>query len=31
MALRIIAAVHDGECDLERLKELALDVVVKAY
>ena len=31
MALRIIAAVHDGECDLERLKELALDAVVKAY
>ena len=31
MALRIIAAVHDGERDLERLKELALDAVVQAY
>jgi len=26
-----MAAVHDGERDLERLKELALDAVVQAY
>ncbi len=31
MALRIIAAVRDGERDPEHLKELALDAAVKAY
>ena len=29
MAVRIMAAVRDGERDPERLKELALDVVAK--
>jgi hypothetical protein len=31
MALRIMAAVRDGERDPERLKELALDAIAKAY
>ena len=31
MALRIMAAVRDGEHDPERLKELALDAIAKAY
>ncbi len=31
MALRIMAAVRDGEHDPEHLKELALDAVVKVY
>jgi hypothetical protein len=31
MAVRIMAAVRDGERDPERLTELALEAVVKAY
>ena len=31
MALRIMAAVRDGERDAERLKELALDAIAKSY
>jgi hypothetical protein len=31
MALRIMAAVRDGEHDPECLKELALDAIAKAY
>ena len=31
MAVRIMAAVRDGERDLERLKELALDAIAKGY
>jgi hypothetical protein len=31
MALRIMAAVRDGEHDPERLKELALDAIAKPY
>jgi hypothetical protein len=31
MASTIMAAVRDGEHDPERLKELALDAVAKAY
>ena len=30
MAVRIMAAVHDGERDPERLKELALEAIAKA-
>ena len=31
MAVRIMAAVRDGEHDPERLKELALDAIAKVY
>jgi len=31
MALRIMAAVRDGEHDPERLKELALEAIGKGY
>jgi hypothetical protein len=31
MAIRIMAAVRDGERDPERLKELALEAIAKAY
>ena len=31
MALKIMAAVRDGEHDPERLKALALDAIAKAY
>jgi hypothetical protein len=31
MALRIMAAVRDGERDPECLKELALDAIAQAY
>ena len=31
MALKIMAAVRDGERDPERLKKLALEVVAKSY
>ena len=31
MALRIMAAVRDGEHDPERLKELALDAIAQVY
>jgi hypothetical protein len=31
LAIRIMAAVRDGERDPERLRELALDAVAKAY
>jgi hypothetical protein len=31
MAVRIMAAVRDGERDPERLKELALDAIAKVY
>jgi hypothetical protein len=31
MAVRIMVAVRDGEHDPERLKELALDAIAKAY
>jgi hypothetical protein len=31
MAVRIMAAVRDGEHDPNRLKELALDPIAKAY
>ena len=31
MAVRIMAAVRDGERDPERLKEIALDAIAKAY
>jgi hypothetical protein len=31
MAVRIMAAVRDGERDPERLKELALEAIAKPY
>ena len=31
MSVRIMAAVRDGERDPERLKELALEAIAKAY
>jgi hypothetical protein len=31
MAVRIMAAVRDGEQEPERLKELALEAIAKAY
>jgi len=31
MAVRIVTAVRDGERDPERLKELALEAIAKAY
>ena len=31
MALRMMAAVRDGERDPKRLKELALDAIAKVY